>query len=125
MNEERGNKNKQGMSGEKGNDKTSPSRSPKDVEPIKSGVKAEPHTAVYKMHRYFARRPYNVFRHLIEHYTNEGDIILDPFCGGGEGIYVGIVSARLSRVDSDVCPVCPMEKPGERQGESRRTRRVD
>ena len=56
---------------------------PKDVEPIKSGVKAEPHTPVYKMHRYFARRPHNVFRHLIEHYTDEGDVILDPFCGGG------------------------------------------
>ena len=104
MNEERGNKNKQEMSGEKGNDKISPSRSPKDVEPIKSGVKASPHTPVYKMHRYFARRPYNVFRHLIEHYTNEGDIILDPFCGGGVTVVEGL---RLKRkvIGVDINPM--------------------
>jgi SAM-dependent methyltransferase len=35
------------------------------------------------MHKYFARRPWNVFNELISHYTSAGETILDPFCGGG------------------------------------------
>jgi hypothetical protein len=46
-------------------------------------IVAKPHTPVYTMHKYFARRPWNVFRELISHYTSPGDIVLDPFCGGG------------------------------------------
>ena len=50
---------------------------------IPGGVKALPHTPIYRMHRYFARRPYNVISRLIEHYSKPGDIVVDPFCGGG------------------------------------------
>lgn len=57
-------------------------------------IKAKAHTDPYKIHRYFARRPWNVFKQLIELYSNPGDIILDPFCGGGVTIYEGI---KLSR----------------------------
>ena len=57
-------------------------------------IKAKAHTAPYKIHRYFARRPWNVFKQLIEIYSNEGDIIVDPFCGGGVTIYEGL---KLSR----------------------------
>ena len=53
------------------------------LKPIDHAVVAKPHTPVYKMHRYFARRPWSVFRSLIEHYSNPGSIVLDPFCGGG------------------------------------------
>lgn len=55
---------------------------------------AKAHTAPYKIHRYFARRPWNVFKQLIEVYSNENDIIVDPFCGGGVTIYEGL---KLSR----------------------------
>ena len=64
------------------------------VEPIYHGVVAKPHTAVYKMHRYFARRPYTVFNELIRHYSNPGSIILDPMCGGGVTVIEGL---RLKR----------------------------
>ncbi len=57
-------------------------------------IKAKAHTPPYKIHRYFARRPWNVFKQLIEIYSDEGDIVLDPFCGGGVTIYEGI---KLSR----------------------------
>lgn len=62
--------------------------------PISYSVEAKPHTPVYRMHRYFARRSYSVFRELISYYTNEGDIILDPFCGGGVTVVEGL---RLKR----------------------------
>ena len=64
------------------------------IAPINYSVEAKPHTPVYRMHRYFARRPYSVFNELIKHYSNEGDIILDPFCGGGVTVIEGL---RLRR----------------------------
>jgi len=57
-------------------------------------VEAKQHSPAYMMHRYFARRPYNVFSELIKHYTEEGDVILDPFCGGGVTIVEGLLLKR-------------------------------
>jgi len=69
-----------------------------------SPVKALPHTAPYKIHKYFARRPWNVFKSLIEAYSSPGDLILDPFCGGGVTVYEGL---RLGRkvVGCDLNPL--------------------
>ncbi|MEB2584695.1 DNA methyltransferase [Bacillus cereus] len=64
------------------------------IKPIRTAVKAKAHTAQYKMHKYFARRPYNVFRNLIEHYTKENDIVLDCFCGGGVTIFESLAVKR-------------------------------
>lgn len=64
------------------------------IEPIKESVKAKGHTAQYKMHKYFARRPYNVFSNLVDHYTQEGDIVLDCFCGGGVTIFESLALDR-------------------------------
>ena len=41
------------------------------------------------MHKYFARRPYNVFSNLISYYSVPGDVVLDIFCGGGVTIFEG------------------------------------
>lgn len=64
------------------------------IKPLEHPVNAMQHTPVYKMHRYYARRPWNVFEHIIKHYTDEGDIILDPFCGGGVTV---VESLKLKR----------------------------
>lgn len=71
---------------------------------IKNTTESKPHTPVYKMHKYFARRPWNVFRDLIAQYSSPDEIILDPFSGGG----VTVVEAlRLKRkiVGVDVNPL--------------------
>src|SRR3989344_2000758 len=57
-------------------------------------VKAEPHTPPYKIHKYFARRPWNVFNQLVNNFSSRGDIILDPFCGGGVTVYEGLKHNR-------------------------------
>lgn len=62
--------------------------------PLQIAEVAKPHRPVYRMHRYYARRPYNVFARLIEHYTNPGDVILDPFCGGGVTIVESLSRGR-------------------------------
>lgn len=63
-------------------------------DPIKATVKSAAHTSPYKVHKYYARRPHNVFRNLIEHYSDEGDIVLDVFCGGGVTLYEGLTIKR-------------------------------
>jgi len=75
-----------------------------NLKPIDHAVVAKPHTPVYKMHRYFARRPWSVFRALIEHYSNPGSIVLDPFCGGGVTVVEGL---RLGRkvIGVDINPL--------------------
>jgi len=64
------------------------------IQPIQKQILAKPHRPVYRMHRYFARRPYSVFSELVDHYTNENDLILDPFCGGGVTLVEGILLKR-------------------------------
>lgn len=74
------------------------------VSPIQKNVKAKSHTAQYRMHKYFARRPFNVFQNLIDHYTKENDIILDCFLGGGVTVFE---SASMERrvVGVDINPL--------------------
>lgn len=57
-------------------------------------IVAEAHTPPYKIHKYFARRPHNVFEQLIDNFSEVGEIVLDPFCGGGVTIYEGIRKGR-------------------------------
>ena len=74
------------------------------ISAIKTPVVAKAHPAIYRMHRYFARRPYNVFEALIKHYSNPGDIILDPFCGGGVTLVEGL-RARRRVIGIDINPM--------------------
>lgn len=67
-------------------------------------LEAKPHTPVYTMHKYFARRPWNVFNELVANYSFPGDIVLDPFCGGGVTV---VESLKLHRkaIGIDVNPL--------------------
>ncbi len=67
-------------------------------------LEAKPHSPVYTMHKYFARRPWNVFNELISHYTVPGEIVLDPFCGGGVTI-VESLKLRRRAIGVDVNPL--------------------
>ena len=67
-------------------------------------VKASPHTPPYKIHRYFARRPWNVFETLVSELTKPGDLVLDPFMGGGTTIYEASKLGR-SAIGCDLNPL--------------------
>lgn len=71
---------------------------------LSGAVEAKPHTAVYKMHKYFARRPWNVFSELVAHYSSPGEVILDPFSGGGVTI-VEALRLRRRAIGVDVNPL--------------------
>jgi len=53
------------------------------IEHINYATVAKPHTPMYLMHKYWARKPHNVVSEYIKRYSKEGDIVLDPFCGSG------------------------------------------
>jgi 16S rRNA G966 N2-methylase RsmD len=74
------------------------------IKPIKKSIEAKGHTPQYRMHKYFARRPYNVFNNLITHYSNKNDIILDCFCGGGVTVFEG-ASLERKVVGVDINPL--------------------
>lgn len=76
----------------------------KKVKPIKKSIEAKGHTPQYRMHKYFARRPYNVFNNLIRHYSNKNDIILDCFCGGGVTVFEG-ASLERKVIGVDINPL--------------------
>lgn len=57
-------------------------------------IEASQHTPAYLMHKFWARRPWPVFRAIIERFTKPGDIILDPFAGGGVTLVEGLICRR-------------------------------
>jgi len=50
---------------------------------IDHAISPQAHTPMYLMHKYWARKPHNVVREYIEHYSRKGEIVLDPFVGSG------------------------------------------
>ena len=41
------------------------------------------YSPMYKMHKYWARKPWYLVNQYIQHFTREGEVVLDPFCGSG------------------------------------------
>ena len=76
----------------------------KDVnEPCMQAISAGKNTYVYDAHTYHTKVPPEGIETLIEHYTREGDVVLDPFCGSG---MTGVASTRIGRkaLLSDLSP---------------------
>lgn len=71
---------------------------------LNHAIVAKPHTPMYLIHKYWARKPHNVVSEYIRHYTREGDVVLDPFCGSGP---TPIEAIKLGRkgVGIDLNPV--------------------
>ncbi len=57
-------------------------------------LQATTHTPVYTMHKFWARRPWKLFKTLIQEFTSPGDLILDPFAGGGVVLVEGLAEHR-------------------------------
>ena len=54
-----------------------------EIEHIDYAIIAQAHTPMYLIHKYWARKPHNVVSEYIQHYSREGEIVLDPFGGSG------------------------------------------
>lgn len=64
-------------------------------EPFASDVKAGKNTAVYNTHSYHTKVPPEGIRPFIRHYTNIGDLILDPFAGSGMTGVAALAEKRI------------------------------
>jgi DNA modification methylase len=58
----------------------------------------------YGIHPYFTRRPYNVVRDYILHYSNQGDTIVDPFGGSGVTAIEAYLENRIG-IQNDINPL--------------------
>ena len=72
-------------------------------------------SSIYLMHKYWGKKPSDELKKLVEKYTKEGDLILDPFAGYGG---IGIEGILLNRdvIINDLNPIanfiakCIMER---------------
>jgi DNA modification methylase len=69
-----------------------------------SDLKAEEKNAVYSYHPYHTKVPPVIIRTLLEHYTSEGNTVLDVFCGSG---MTGVAARSINR-NSILCDLSPV-----------------
>lgn len=78
----------------------------KQIAPIDYRIPAERQNAKrhYGVHPYFTRRPYNVVREYILHYSRAGDVVIDPFGGSGVTAIEAMLSDRIG-IQNDINPL--------------------
>ena len=76
------------------------------IPPIESAIPADRQGAKrhYGVHPYFTRRPYNVVRQYILHYSREHDRVLDPFGGSGVTAIEAFLENRVG-IQNDINPL--------------------
>lgn len=77
-----------------------------EVRPIDAPIPADRQGAKrhYGVHPYFTRRPFNVVRQYISHYSQEGDRVLDPFGGSGVTAIEAFLANRTG-IQNDINPL--------------------
>jgi DNA modification methylase len=76
------------------------------IQPINVAIPADRQSAKrhYGVHPYFTRRPYNVVRDYILHYSKETDRVLDPFGGSGVTAIEAYLENRVG-IQNDINPL--------------------
>jgi len=74
-----------------------------DRKPFVSDVSEGKNDPIYNAHSYHTKVPHKAIMKFIEHYTDEGDIVFDGFCGTG---MAGVAAQLLNRkaILSDLSP---------------------
>jgi DNA modification methylase len=65
-----------------------------DVPAFDKPIETSKATAIYNMHTYWSKKPHDAIRQYIQHYTEPGDLVLDPFCGSGGTALASLVEGR-------------------------------
>ena len=73
-------------------------------EPFVGDVSEGKNDPIYNAHSYHTKVPHKAIMKYIDHYTDEGDIVLDGFCGTG---MTGVAAQLLNRkaILSDLSPI--------------------
>jgi DNA modification methylase len=73
------------------------------VPPFDQPITTTKATAIYNMHTYWSKKPHDAIRQYIRHYTQPGDLVLDPFCGSGGTALAALMEGRTA-VAIDLSP---------------------
>lgn len=65
-----------------------------DVPAFDKSIDTKKTTAIYNMHTYWSKKPHDAIRQYIRHYTDPGDLVLDPFCGSGGTALAALMDGR-------------------------------
>ena len=66
-----------------------------DVPAFNRPIETTKQTAVYNMHSYHqGKKPHDAIQEYIRHYTKQGDLVLDPFCGSGSTALAALIEGR-------------------------------
>lgn len=65
-----------------------------NVPPFDKPITSTKATAIYNMHTYWSKKPHDAIRQYIRHYTQPGDLVLDPFCGSGGTALAALMEGR-------------------------------
>ena len=65
-----------------------------DIPAFDKAIKTTKATAIYNMHTYWSKKPHDAIRQYIKHYTEPGDLVLDPFCGSGGTALAALMEGR-------------------------------
>lgn len=68
---------------------------------------AKTHPPYYLIHKYWARKPHNVVRSYIEHFSQPDQVILDPFVGSGVSVIEAVKAGRKA-IGIDINPIATM-----------------
>lgn len=74
-----------------------------ECKPFLTSSKVKRSTKIFNMHTYWSKKPHESIESFIFHYTKEGDLVLDPYCGSGGTILMAINSGR-NAVGIDLSP---------------------
>ena len=76
------------------------------IKPLSEPIPADRQGAKrhYGVHPYFTRRPFNVVRDYIRHYSRAGDRVLDPFGGSGVTAIEAFLENRVA-IHNDINPL--------------------
>jgi len=65
-----------------------------DVPAFNKPIQTTKATAIYNMHTYWSKKPHDAIRQYIRHYTQPGDLVLDPMCGSGGTALAALMEGR-------------------------------
>ncbi|NMB57622.1 MAG: hypothetical protein GYA12_00500 [Chloroflexi bacterium] len=65
-----------------------------NVPPFDQPITTTKATAIYNMHTYWSKKPHDAIQQYIRHYTQAGDLVLDPFCGSGGTALAALIDGR-------------------------------
>lgn len=71
-----------------------PSNDNYDVPAFDKPIDTKKTTAIYNMHTYWSKKPHDAIRQYIRHYTDPGDLVLDPLCGSGGTALAALMEGR-------------------------------